>query len=94
MIMPESFTLTAAKARLSDLIGRLIHRREKIFITRKGKSVAVLLSLDEYKKLAESDTRGLLAARGVLAGRDEEVAAMTEAILAERAKERGREVPL
>lgn len=92
--MPETITITAAKARLSEIIGRLIHRRDKIFITRKGKSVAVLLPLDDYEKLAEKGSPGLRTAAGALAGLDAEVEAMTEAILKERAEEKDRRVEL
>ncbi len=92
--MPESLTITEAKARLSELVGRLLHGRDKIFITKKGKPAAVLLPVTAYEKLVERRGSGLLEARSALADLDSEVKAMTEAILAERAGERGREVDL
>jgi prevent-host-death family protein len=92
--MSESMTITEAKARLSELVGRLLYRREKIFITRKGKRVAVLLPIATYEKLTERGSPGLLGASSALAALDAEVEAMAGAILAERAQEKGREVDL
>lgn len=92
--MPISVTITEAKARLSELVGRLLYRSEKIFITRKGKRVAVILPMPMYEKLAERDPSGLLAAASALAALDAEVEAMEEALLVERAREKGREVDL
>lgn len=92
--MPLSVTITEAKARLSELVGRLLYRSEKIFITRKGKRVAVILPMPMYEKLAESRSSGLLAAASALAALDAEVEAMEETLLIKRAREKGREVDL
>jgi prevent-host-death family protein len=90
----EIVTLTAAKARLSELVSRLVHKRDKVFITRKGKPVAVLMPVEVYRELAGKGERGLAAARGALAGLDDEVDEMCELIYREREKEKDREVPL
>lgn len=92
--MGEIVTLTAAKARLSELVSRLVHKRDKVFITRKGKPVAVLMPVEVYRELAGKGERGLAAARGALAGLDDEVDEMCELIYREREKEKDREVPL
>jgi len=92
--LSEIVTLTAAKARLSELVSRLVHKRDKVFITRKGKPVAVLMPVEVYRELAGKGERGLAAARGVLAGLDDEVDEMCELIYREREKEKDREVPL
>ena len=92
--MSEIVTLTAAKARLSELVSRLVHKRDKVFITRKGKPVAVLMPVEVYRELAGKGERGLAAARGALAGLDDEVDEMCELIYREREKEKDREVPL
>ena len=92
--MPLTITITEAKARLSELVGRLLYRSEKIFITRKGKRVAVILPMPMFEKLAERGSSGLLAAASALAALDAEVEAMEEALLVERAREKGREVEL
>jgi prevent-host-death family protein len=89
----EIVTLTAAKARLSELVSRLVHKRDKVFITRKGNPVAVLMPVEVYR-LAGKGERGLAAARGALAGLDDEVDEMCELIYLEREKEKDREVPL
>jgi len=92
--LSEIVTLTAAKARLSELVSRLVHKRDKVFITRKGKPVAVLMPVEVYRELAGKGERGLAAARGALAGLDDEVDEMCELIYREREKEKDREVPL
>lgn len=87
-------TLTAAKARLSELVSRLIHKRDKIFITRKGKPVAVLLPVEAYRELAGREEHGLAAARGALADLDQEVDEMCENIYRGREKAKDRDIPL
>jgi prevent-host-death family protein len=90
----EIVTLTAAKARLSELVSRLIHMRDKIVITRKGKPVAILLPVEVYKKLAGKGDRGLAAARGALADLDTEIDEMCDNIYRAREKSKDRDVPL
>lgn len=92
--MGEIVTLTAAKARLSELVSRLIHMRDKIVITRKGKPVAVLLPVDAYRQLAGREGRGLAVARGALADLDGEIDEMCENIYKSREKSKDRDVPL
>lgn len=92
--MNEIITITKAKARLSELVGRLIHSGGEIFITKKGKPVAVLMPVKTYHDLARKDDPGLLAARGALADLDDEVDKMCEIIYREREREKDREVPL
>jgi prevent-host-death family protein len=91
--MRNVFTITEAKARLSELISRLIFRKEKIVLTKKGKEVAVIMPFEEYQEL-DKKGGGLINARGVLAGLDSEIDEMNEAIYAEREKEKTREVAL
>ena len=91
--MRHVFTITEAKARLSELISRLIYRREKIVLTKKGKEVAVIMPFEEYQEL-DKRGEGLIKARGVLAGLDREIDEMSEAIYEEREKEKSREVAL
>jgi prevent-host-death family protein len=91
--MRSVFTITEAKARLSELISRLIYRKEKIVLTKKGKEVAVILPFEEYQAL-DKRGGGLIGARSVLAGLDREIDEMTETIYEERSKEKGREVTL
>lgn len=91
--MRNVFTITEAKARLSELISRLIYRKEKIVLTKKGKEVAVIMPFEEYQEL-DKKGGGLIKARGVLAGLDREIDEMSEAIYEEREREKSREVAL
>jgi prevent-host-death family protein len=91
--MRNVFTITEAKARLSELISRLIYRKERIVLTKKGKEVAIIMPFEEYQEL-DKKGGGLIKARGILAGLDREIDEMSEAIYEEREKEKGREVAL
>lgn len=92
--MKESLTVTTAKARLSELVNRLILRGDTIFITRKGKSVAVLLPAAAYRDLTNKEKPGLLSAKGALADLDDEIGALCELIYEARDKASDREVAL
>lgn len=91
--MRSVFSITEAKARLSELITRLIYRKEKIVLTKKGKEVAVIMPFEEYRELGKKGG-GLIKARGVMAGLDREIDEMTAAIIEERNREKSREVAL
>lgn len=91
--MRNVFTITEAKARLSELISRLIYRKEKFVLTKKGKEVAIIMPFEEYQEL-DKKGGGLIKARGILAGLDREIDEMSEAIYEEREKEKSREVAL
>ncbi len=45
--MSQSITLTEAKSKFSELINRIIYNKEKIYISKKGRNVAVLVPLEE-----------------------------------------------
>ena len=92
--MTETKTITEAKARLSEFVGRLIHRGYKLFITKKGKVVAVLLPIEFYRDLANSEGRSLLKARSALADLDSEVDKMCRDIYIERENDKDRQVIL
>lgn len=92
--MKESLTITAAKARLSELVNRLVLRGDTIFITRKGKNVAVLLPAAAYRDLTKKEKPGLLSAKGALADLDDEIDALCELIYKAREKAVDREVAL
>lgn len=91
--MTEVFSLTSAKARFSEIIARLIHKKEVVVITRKGKEVAVLLPVEKYRQLEERKKRGLLDAAGGLADLDDEIEDMVKAIYDARLEEKGRKAP-
>jgi prevent-host-death family protein len=92
--MKDVVTVTEAKAKLSEIINRVIIRKETISITRKGKPAAILLPIEEYENLRNHKKEGLILAKGALAGLDEEIDRMTESIYESREKEISRSVPL
>ncbi len=89
--METVFSLSEAKSKFSDIINRIIYRKEKITITKKGKEVAVILSIEEFKKIEE---KGLIEAKGVLADIDDAVDEMVTLIYSARESEKSREVNL
>lgn len=92
--MKENITITTAKARLSELVNRLIHRSDTIFITKKGKPAAVLLSLAAYRRTAKDERPPLLSARRALADLDSEIEALCRDAYEGRDRDADREVEL
>jgi prevent-host-death family protein len=90
----EIIPLTRAKARFSEIIARLIHRQEAIVITRKRVPVAAIVPYEEWAKKESLEMDGLAAAAGALAGLDEHIEVMVDAIYASRAKAKDRDIPL
>ena len=92
--MNEIITITKAKARLSELISRLIYQKHKIVITKKGKKVAVMMPFEAYQNLEQRQSEGLILAQGVLADFDREIDEMCAAIYQARKEEKSRKVSL
>ncbi len=90
----EIIPITKAKARFSEIIARLIHRREAILITRKRAPVAAIVPYEEWASTQASKQEGLAAAAGALAEFDADIDAMIEAVYAARSKAKDREVSL
>lgn len=90
----EIIPLTRAKARLSEVVARLIHRRETVVITRKRVPVAAIVPYDEWAEKETAKGEGLAAAAGALADFDAEIEEMIDAIYAARAKAKERKVTL
>lgn len=90
----EMIPLTRAKARLSEIVARLLYRKEAVVITRKKVPVAALVPYEEWAKKEASDRSGLAAAAGALADLDAEVDAMVEAVYEARAKSTDRDLPI
>ena len=88
----EVIPLTRAKARFSEIVARLIHRKEAIVITRKRIPVAAIVPYEEWAKKEASDKEGLAAAAGALADLDVAIDEMIEAVYAAREKARDRKV--
>jgi len=89
--MSDVFTLSEAKLKLSEIINRIIYKKEKITITKKGKKVAMVVPLEESKQNREE---GLIKAKGVLADIDDSIDEMVNIIYEERKRETSREVNL
>jgi prevent-host-death family protein len=89
--MSDVFTLSEAKLKLSEIINRIIYKKEKITITKKGKKVAMVVPLEESKQNREE---GLIKAKGVLADIDDSIEEMVNVIYEARKKETSREINL
>jgi antitoxin YefM len=50
----KNVAFTEARAHLSDLLDLVETKREHVVISRSGKDVALLLSVDEYESLIET----------------------------------------
>lgn len=51
--MEKTVSIAEAKNKFSDLINRAIYRHERINISKRGKPVAVLMSVADLKRLEE-----------------------------------------
>jgi prevent-host-death family protein len=86
----ESIPLTKAKARFSGLVDRLIHLKEHIVITKRGKPVAVLVPYEEWERREGNASGGLASVAPPSADLDAEIDVMIEEIYAARARSRAR----
>jgi len=89
--MTDVITITEAKSNFSRIIDRIIKKKDKIVITKKGKKVAVVMPSDELEK---GEQEGLIKAVGSLPVQDETIDRMVELIYEARRKEKSREVNL
>jgi antitoxin YefM len=80
--MTETLSLSAVKARLSELVDRVESEDDRIVVTRNGRPAAVLLSADDLESLEETLV--------VLSDRE----LMRKIREGERAAERGEVIPL
>lgn len=94
LLMKEIFSLTEAKARLSEIINRLIYHKNNIVITKKGKRVAVIIPFETYQNLEKGQSKGLILASKALEDIDKEVDEMCDFIYSEREREKSRKVLL
>jgi prevent-host-death family protein len=90
----EIISLTQAKARLSEIVARLLYRKEAVVITRKKVPVAALVPYEEWAGKESSEKTGLAAAAGALAELDAEIDKMIQAVYAARAEAKDRKVVL
>jgi prevent-host-death family protein len=52
--MSETLSLAAVKARLSELVDRVVGQHDRVTITRNGKPAAVLVSPEDLDELEET----------------------------------------
>lgn len=54
LVMPETMSLAAVKARFSELVDRVERQQDRVIVTRNGKPAAVLISVDDLERLEET----------------------------------------
>lgn len=86
--------LTRAKATLSEIVARLLYRKEAVVITRKRVPVAAIVPYHEWARKESAAAEGLAAAAGALADLDREIDEMVDAAYAARAEAKDRPVHL
>jgi len=87
--MTQTYSLTEAKAKLSELISRVHFGKEKFTITRKGKAVAIVSPVLETNDSGIME--GLICARGVLSDLSDDIDEMIDTIYEGRKNARDRE---
>lgn len=90
--MHQTYSLTEAKAKFSEIINRVLFRKEKFMITKKGKVVALVSPVNEKQDFISGE--GLIRAKGTLAQEDRLVDEMVEDIYEARNQETDRKVRL
>jgi prevent-host-death family protein len=88
--MHQIYSLTEAKSKFSEIINRVLFRKEKFTITKKGKAVAVVAPFDEEPNAERGE--GLIRAKGALAQMDRSIDEMLEDIYQARSEETDRKV--
>ncbi|MCK4761679.1 MAG: type II toxin-antitoxin system prevent-host-death family antitoxin [Candidatus Aminicenantes bacterium] len=90
--MIRTIAITDAKAKLSELVNRVLYNKEKIYISKKGKNVAALIPIEEIEK---DKKEGLICAKGALSDLgDSEIDEMVEMIYKARKDEKSRQVDI
>jgi len=72
--VPPTFTLTAARSRLGELVNRAVFGREPVILTEHGRQVAAIISVEELAGLqAAADAAELVLARRIVAAGGERI---------------------
>ena len=90
--MSQTYTLTEAKAKLSEIISRVHFSKETFTITRKGKPVAVVQPIVPAGNSEKEE--GLICAKGVLKSHDNDIDELVEAVYRNREEALDRKVTL
>ncbi len=91
-MMTRVISITEVKAKLSEIINRIIYNTEEVIITKKGKQIAALIPFEKYSRFPSEKGEGLICAKGALADMEQEINNMTERIYTARVDDRSREV--
>jgi len=86
----ETYSLSEAKTRFSEIINRVYLGRKEFTITKKGKAVAVVVPLDE--EAGKAGGEGLIRAKGALAQIDRMIDELVNNIYEARSKETPRKL--
>lgn len=54
LVMTETMSLAAAKARFSELVDRVQRQQDRVVVTRNGQPAAVLISPEDLESLEET----------------------------------------
>jgi antitoxin YefM len=54
VVMPEELPLAQVKARLSEIVDRVLNEQERVVVTRNGRPSAVIMSPDDLESLEET----------------------------------------
>lgn len=65
VVMSETMSLAAVKARFSELVDRVERQQDRVVVTRNGKPAAVLISAEDLESLEE--TLAVMSDRAVAA---------------------------
>lgn len=65
LVMSETLPLATVKARLSEIVDRVVREQERVVITRNGRPAAVLISPDDLEGLEE--TLAIMSDPGLMA---------------------------
>ncbi len=88
--MHRIYTLSEAKAKLSEIINHVHFQNEKVTITKKGKAVAVVSPIGEVSDVGNGE--GLIRAKCALSKMDDVLDDMVAHIYDARENEKDREV--
>ena len=103
--MTQSVDTSVVKAQLSEFIGRVAYRKERLLVLRRGKPVAALVSVEDLRRLETADAAAgestdkpamhpIMRAYGGWAESDDLGDEFVAEIYADRLKAVGREIDL
>lgn len=96
--MTKRISSAEAKAKLSEIVGRVAHGGERYVIERRGKPMAAIVPVEDLERLDGEPARRPKGILGLVGGwsalTDEEIDKFIEDIYESRARDLGRPVDL